>query len=428
MTDPRRLQLRADAEAILRAGIAGAAPGPLLLRALRQRTLTTPVHLLAIGKAATMMARAAYQSVRVRSALVIAPAAADGPWPPPAPRVIASDHPIPGQRSIDAARAVQAFLEQLVADDVALVLLSGGGSSLLTLPAPGLTLYDLGATTRVLMAAGADIQALNCVRRHLDDVKGGRLARLAAPASVICLALSDVPGDDPAAIASGPFSPDPTTFRLALDVLRDHGVLERVPRAVRLHLERGETGDADESLKPGDSAFQRVQFEIIGSNRNAREAAAAEAGRRGYQPAVATTWLSGDARLAGEQLGRALAAAGAVQRQAMVFGGETTVRVRGPGRGGRNQELALAAAAAIADVPGVALGTVGTDGIDGTSPAAGAIVDGSTTERLRALGIDPERALAANDSYGALAAVGDALITGPTGTNVMDIALTLALP
>jgi hydroxypyruvate reductase len=421
-------RLRADTEAILRAGIAGAAPGPLLQQALGQYLIGAPVHLLAIGKAAASMARAAYQVVPVRAALVVAPQTDEAPWPEPAPRLLAADHPIPGQRSVEAARVVQAFLERLTGDDVVLVLLSGGGSSLLALPAPGLTLHDLAATTRMVMAAGAGIHALNCVRRHLDDVKGGRLARLAAPATVHCLALSDVPGDDPAAIASGPFTPDPTTFGLALTVLREHALLERVPRAVRLHLEAGQAGMAGETLKPGDRTFRHVHFEIIGSNRQAREAAAQEATRRGYRPTVSSGWLDGEARNVGERLGKALASDHVRQPQACVYGGETTVTVRGSGLGGRNQELALAAAAAIAGVGGVSLGTVGTDGIDGASPAAGAIVDGTTARRLRARGLDIARALAANDSYSALAAIGDALTTGPTGTNVMDLTVTVALP
>jgi glycerate-2-kinase len=383
--DATTRRLRADLEAILRAGIAGAAPGPLLERALRRHPLAGPVHLLAIGKAAPAMARAAYRLVPVRKALVVAPFTDDEPWPSPRPEQRVADHPIPGQRSIDAAVAVQEFLTCLTADDTVLVLLSGGGSALLALPAPGLTLHDIAVTTRVLMAAGAGIHALNCVRRHLDDVKGGRLARFAAPATVHCLALSDVPGDDPAVIASGPFTPDPTTFSLALSVLREFELLDRVPPNVRRHLEAGAAGEAGETLKPGDIAFRLVHYEIVGGNQQAREAAALEARRR-------------------------------------------TVTVLGTGRGGRNQELALAAAAVIAGVAGVAVGAVGTDGIDGASPAAGAIVDGSTAAKLRARGLEANRALAANDSYTALSAVGDVLLTGPTGTNVMDLAVLLALP
>jgi len=428
MTEPRRTRLRADAEAILRAGIAGAAPAPLVEYALRYHEIESPVRLLAVGKAAAGMARAAYAQVPVRSALVIAPEPDEAPWPDPAPALVLADHPIPRQRSVDAARAAQGFLQRSVAGDTVLVLLSGGSSALATLPAPGLTLHDLAATTRALLASGASIQSLNCVRRHLDDVKGGRLARLAAPAAVICLALSDVPGDDPAVIGSGPFSPDATTFGMAIETLQRHDVLGRVPKAVLRHLEAGARGEVDESLKPGDAAFRHVRYQIIGSNRNARDAAAAEAASRGYVTEQSALWLTGEAREVGQRLGGELAAQRIRHRKAVIFGGETTVTVHGPGAGGRNQELALAAAGALADVPGVALGAVGTDGIDGASPAAGAIVDGVTDQVMRALGIDPERALAENDSYRALAAAGAALVTGPTGTNVMDITVTLALP
>lgn len=413
--------LREHAQAILRAGIDAVAPEPLVANALAELRPPDRVHVLAVGKAAAAMARAAYDCWRGRiaSALVVTPAPEREPWPDPAPVCITAQHPVPGPDSVRAARQTLALLEPLGTGDVVLCLLSGGASSLLTLPASGLSLEDLARTTQRLLDAGADIHQLNCVRKHLDDVKGGRLARVAAPARVLCLALSDVPGDDPAVIGSGPFAPDPSTFADARAVLSALRLESGIPAAVRAHLARA----VGESVKPGDAALARVQTRIIGSNRHALEAAGRAAAELGYTVRVHDRTI----------VGEAVSAAGTLPLDtppgtAWLAGGETTVQVRGPGRGGRNQELALAAAIRIAGQRNVVVACVGTDGVDGNSPAAGAVVDGSTLERLRAHGIDAARALAENDSHGALAAVGDAWITGPTGTNVMDLLLLLNGP
>ena len=428
-----RTRLRAAVERILAEAIAAAAPGPLVTAALRRHTLPDRVHVLAIGKAAPPMLDAALRALdgrvagalgvalegRVAGALGVAPDLAPRQWAGYAPRLLRAEHPVPGPGSLAAARAVLAFVEPLGPDDMLLVLLSGGASALVSAPADGLTLGDVAATTRLLLAAGADIHALNCVRKHLDRIKGGRLARAAAPARVLCLALSDVPGDDPAVIGSGPLTADPTTFADARAVLERHRAWPHLPAPVRAHVEDAR----DESLKPGDAAFARVEWQLIGSNAHAVDAAARAAHRLGYRVQTATKTLAGEARVAGADVAARLLQFS--PGTALVLGGETTVTVRGTGRGGRNQELALAAALGLDGATDCALGAVGTDGVDGASPAAGGLVDGSTVQRLRALGIDAAAALDRNDSYSGLSAVGDAIVTGPTGTNVMDVVVAL---
>jgi hydroxypyruvate reductase len=271
------------------------------------------------------------------------------------------------------------------------------------------------------------------VRKHLSRLKGGGLARLAAPARVLTLALSDVVGDDPATIASGPTSPDPTTFDQALAVLRERSVLEQVPANVRSHLERGARGERAETPKPGDPLFRRVETHIVGSNRLSVEAAAREARRLGLTPLVLTTRLEGESREAARFLVSVLRECVEAGRPArppvcLLAGGETTVMVRGQGQGGRNQELAVAAAEPLEAFPVPAvLASLATDGIDGNSDAAGGVVDDQTTRRARALGLAPPLVfLAENDSRNFLGPLADLIVTGPTGTNVVDLAVALA--
>jgi hydroxypyruvate reductase len=298
---------------------------------------------------------------------------------------------------------------------------------------PGVSREDKARTTSLLLGAGASIHELNAVRKHLSRLKGGGLARAAAPAAVSTLILSDVVGDDLSTIASGPAAPDPTTFRDALDVLGRHGVLDQVPAAVRRHLEAGDRGEVKETPKPGDPLFATVRTRIVGSNRTSVEAAAREARRLGFRPLVLTTRLEGEAREAAPFLLGVLAACVHEGRPVrppvcLIAGGETTVTVRGAGRGGRNQEMATAAVDPLAAFPVPAvLASLATDGVDGKSDAAGGVVDDRTLERARALGMAPPAAfLEDNDSRSFLGPLGDLIVTGPTGTNVMDIALLLA--
>ncbi|RPI48222.1 MAG: glycerate kinase, partial [Chloroflexi bacterium] len=339
---------------------------------------------------------------------------------------VEAGHPLPDGAGVAATRRLADLLRRATDRDLVLVVLSGGASALLTLPAEGLGLDDLVQATELLLRSGATISELNAVRKHLSQIKGGGLARLAAPAPVAALVLSDVVGDRLDVIASGPTSPDATTFADAWAVVERYGLVERLPRAVVAHLRAGLEGGPAETLKPGEALFQRVQNVIVGSNRLAAEAAVEAARRLGFNALLLSTFVEGEAREVGRvaaALAREVVTHGRpVPRPAcLVWGGETTVTVRGQGKGGRNQELALAAALALEDLPGVVLLALGTDGIDGPTDAAGAVAGGLTVARARALGLDPRAYLANNDAYSFFDALGDLLRTGPTGTNVNDL-------
>jgi hydroxypyruvate reductase len=342
-------------------------------------------------------------------------------------------HPIPDERGLAAAAEVESFAAGLRSDDLLILLLSGGASALLPAPVTDVSLADKAAVTSRLLRAGAAIHEMNTVRKHLSRLKGGGLARVASPARVACLALSDVVGDDLSTIGSGPTVPDPTTYDQALDVLRRRRILDEVPEPARRHLEAGARGDRPETPKPRDPLFRRVATRIIGSNSLAVQAAAREARRRGLGPLVLTTRLEGEAR----EVARVLVAVlrecvetGRPRRLpvCLLAGGETTVTVRGQGRGGRNQELVVAAVEALAAFPTPAVvASFATDGIDGASDAAGGVADQTSAGRARDLGVAPPAAfLQENDSRSFLASLGDLIITGPTGTNVMDFTLLLA--
>jgi glycerate 2-kinase len=390
------------------------------------------VLVLAAGKAAPAMAAAAEAVLGARLTDGLAVASAAGP-PLRRIRLLLAGHPLPDARGVAAAAAVEALLRGLTADDLVLVLLSGGASALLPAPVEGITLADKAAVTSQLMRAGAGISELNTVRKHLSRLKGGGLARAASPARVAALVLSDVVGDDLSTIASGPTVPDPTTYADALRVLADRGVRATVPAATLRHLEAGARGEAPETPKPGDRVFRRVRTRIIGSNRISVAAAAREARHQGLRPVVLTTRLEGEAR----EVARALVA---ILRECvdsgrpagppvcLLAGGETTVTVRGDGRGGRNQEIVVAAAAALSSFPvDAVVASLATDGIDGASDAAGGVADRTSVARAAALGLAPPAAfLAASDSNGFLAPLGDLIVTGPTGTNVVDLAVLLA--
>jgi glycerate 2-kinase len=387
---------------------------------------------LAAGKAAPAMAAAAEAVLGPRLTGGVAVGRAAGP-PLRRVRLLLAGHPLPDARGVEAAAAVETLVGGLTEDDIVLVLLSGGASALLPAPVEGVSLADKAAVTSQLMRSGAGISELNTVRKHLSRLKGGGLARAASPARVVALALSDVVGDDLSTIASGPTVPDPTTYADALRVLAERGVRDGIPAAALRHLEAGARGEVPETPKPGDRAFRRVRTRIIGSNRISVAAAAREARRQGLRPVVLTTSLEGEAR----EVARALLA---ILRECvdsghpaepplcLLAGGETTVTVRGEGRGGRNQEIAVVAAAALSSFPVEAVvATLATDGIDGASDAAGGVADRTSVARAAALGLAPPAAfLAASDSTGFLAPLGDLIVTGPTGTNVVDLAVLLA--
>ena len=353
------------------------------------------------------------------------------PSPPHPLTLVAAGHPIPDQRGVAGARRIAQLLEQATDRDLVIALISGGGSALLTLPAAGISLAELQAFTSILLRCGANINEINTLRKHLDQVKGGGLARLAHPAGMITLILSDVVGSPLDVIGSGPTVPDTSSFADAYAVLERYGVATDAPAPIVDRLRRGMAGQIAETPKPGDPRFARIHNLIVGDNLQAAAAALAAARTAGFNTQLLTTFLQAEAREAGRVLAAVaheLASSGQpLPRPAcIVAGGETTVTLRGSGRGGRNQELALAAVASMAGLPNLALVALATDGGDGPTDAAGAVVTGTTLDRARALGLDPAAHLARNDAYPFFDALGDLLKPGPTETNVNDLAFVFA--
>lgn len=335
-------------------------------------------------------------------------------------------HPLPDQRGTAATAAVCGWLAR-AGDEGALCLISGGASSLLVAPPLPISLEEKVATTRLLLASGCSIDELNTVRKHLSTVKGGGLLRLSR-GPLVSLVLSDVVGDDLGTIGSGPTSPDLTTFAMARAVLDRYGLGRQVPASVAEYLIRGAKGEVAETVKPDEPAARRAYNVVVGSNAVALAAARRRAAELGWQVHVEAAPVVGDSSEAAGAFGqRLLSYAGAGAPVCVLAGGETTVRVRGAGRGGRNQEFALSLADGLAGQAAVVL-SAGTDGIDGPTPAAGAFVDGATWARCRDAGLNPDRYLIDNDSFSFFEALGDLLTTGPTGTNVMDIKVGLLLP
>jgi len=346
--------------------------------------------------------------------------------------VVEAGHPVPDQRGADAAERMAGLLQGLHADDLVLVLLSGGGSALLTLPAPGLSLADLRAMTSALLRCGAPIGEINALRKHTTRLFGGQLARLAAPARVVALIVSDVIGSPLDVIASGPTSPDPTTFADAWAIIERYDLARELPPALLDYLRRGAAGAIAETPKPGDPLWARLQNQVIASNVVAAEAAVVAARQRGFNTMFLTSYLEGEAREVGRVaagLARELALRGGplAPPALIVCGGETTVTIRGEGLGGRNQELALGAVAGLAGLPGALLVALATDGGDGPTDAAGAVVGGETLVRAQAQGLDPAAFLARNDAYRFFDALGDLLRPGPTLTNVNDLLFIAAV-
>ncbi len=339
-------------------------------------------------------------------------------------------HPLLDENSLRGTRAILELLDSADENDLVLCLISGGGSALLELPVEGVSLDDLRALTDALLRAGANIVELNTVRKHLSQVKGGQLARRARGAPILALILSDVIGSPLDTIASGPTAPDATTFADALAVIERRGVRAQTPARALDHLARGARGECAETPKADDPLFARVQNVIIADNARACDAAQRAAEARGYNTLLLSTYLQGEAREVAQVLAaiakEIVATNRPIARPACVIaGGETTVTVRGNGKGGRNQELALAAAIEIAGIESVLLLSGGTDGTDGPTDAAGAFADGTTLARARARGLDARVFLANNDAYHFFQPLGDLLMTGPTNTNVNDVIVML---
>ncbi len=423
---------REAAQAIWRAALAAGDVTPLVTRVLRregdqiligERPCPSPVHVVGCGKASGAMALAAEHVLgdRIVDGLVVVK---DGYTAPTRRvRMVEAGHPVPDARGEAAAVEIVERVRAAGADDLVLFLVSGGGSALTPAPAPPVTLAEKQETTRLLLGAGATINELNAVRKHLSLLKGGQLARAAAPAAVVSLILSDVVGDPLDVIASGPTAPDRSTFGEALAVLERTGVAARVPAAVRQRLTAGAEGRIEETPKPGDRLFERVRNLVIGNNALVVDAAAAEARRLGYRAELVTRSLQGEARVVARDLVARARARPA--RTCLIAGGETTVTVRGGGRGGRCQEFALAAALELRSDDALLILAAGTDGTDGPTDAAGAIADAGTRARGERDGRSAGEALDSNDAYTFLAAAGDLMRSGPTNTNLLDLYLVL---
>lgn len=346
-------------------------------------------------------------------------------------RIQEAAHPLPDERGVQGTRRIVGLLRQAGEDDLVLCLLSGGGSALLVLPQEPLTLADLQGLTNALLACGATINEINALRKHLSQVKGGQLARLAQPAEVVSLILSDVVGNPLSVIASGPTVPDPTTFAEAAGVLEKYGLWDKVPPAVAQHIRKGLAGEVPDTPKAGDACFARTYHALIGSNEIAARAALAQAQALGFNTLLLSTFVEGEAR----EVGKVFAAIAREIKHSgqplpppacVVAGGETTVTLcPEPGLGGRNQELALAAALKLDGLEDVLVIGLATDGTDGPTDATGALADGSTVRRAAALGLSAADHLARNAAYPFFQELGDLLRTGPTYTNVNDLTLVL---
>jgi glycerate 2-kinase len=425
---------RAAAAAIWRAALAAGDVAPLLRRHLRVdgRSLTAntlQLDLDRVGRVLVLGAGKASGAMAAAVETLLGPRAGEGfvvvkdGYRVPTARIEIAEagHPVPDARGLAASGRLLGLAESATAADLIVFLVSGGGSSLTPAPAPPVTLEEKQALTRLLLAAGATINELNAVRKHLSRFKGGLLARAASPATVLTLALSDVIGDPLDVIASGPTAPDPSTYADAVAVLERCSVLGRTPPSIVERLRAGAAGVLPETPKPGDAIFARVTNVVVGNNALVVEAAAAEARRLGYHPHVLTRSLQGEARdVARDLVARARTLPGPA---ALIAGGETTVTVRGGGRGGRCQEFALAAALELQAGDSLVVLGAGTDGTDGPTDAAGGLVDATTVARARAAGIDASRALADNDAHAFLIAAGSCVTTGPTNTNLLDLYL-----
>ncbi len=373
------------------------------------------IFLIAFGKASAAMSRAVLRILKLSLAegLIAVPHDYQGTLPD-GMRIFHSGHPLPDEGSMEAGRALADILARTTEDDLVLVLISGGGSAMVELPRPGITLQDLRRLNTLLLHSGAPIASVNIVRRAISQIKSGGLARMAAPAKVVSLIISDVIGDRLSAIASGPTvlrAPKPEQVRA---VLQKYQLWNRVPHNIRNTISK--------TTIPSSRTRRPVNI-IIGSNRLVIHAAQKTALELGFPTKILTSKLQGEAKIAGRRLSTSLRRTS--EPHCLIAGGETTVHIQGNGRGGRNQELALAAALELEGIPNCALMALATDGVDGPTPAAGAIVTGNTIPRARQLGLDPEGALNNNDSFPFHQALHSTISTGPSGTNLNDLVVGL---
>ncbi|HMK44648.1 MAG TPA: glycerate kinase [Dissulfurispiraceae bacterium] len=428
---------------IFRAGLAAVNPYDAvkahILRsadAYRQEKCTR-LFVLAVGKAAFPMMRAAADMIgdEIGHGIVLTKYDhAEAGILPASVEIHEAGHPVPDESGLSATRQIMGLLNTVDENTMVLCLLSGGASALLVAPHEIVSLEEKQRVTRMLLKAGATIQELNAVRKHLSRVKGGRLAELAFPAKVVALILSDVVGDALDVIASGPTAPDSSTFSTALEVVRRYGLESNLPKTVLHVLNEGVFGFYAETPKAGSPIFRRVENIIVGSNRLAAEAARARAEALGFDSVILGTEFEGEASVLGRHLVQTARASqrdmidAHGRRRCIIAGGETTVKVRGNGLGGRNTEMALVVAQELAGGAGITFLSAGTDGTDGPTDAAGAVADGSTVRRAAAAGLDASAYLADNDSYHFFKRLDDLVVTGPTGTNVMDLQVVLIEP
>lgn len=436
-------RLKEDAVDIFLAGVAAVDPGravrnhlklegDVLLAGTHRISLSpdTRVFVVGAGKAGAPMAAAVEKVLgsRVHSGLVVVKYGHVAPVEKI--EILEGEHPVPDEAGLEGACRVTDLLDDAGEGDLVICLISGGGSALIPSPEPPVTLRDKQETTDLLLKSGAEIGEINCVRKHLSRLKGGGLARLAFPARVLALILSDVVADPLDVIASGPTVGDPTTFDDALAILDRYDLAERVPEAVLTRITQGAAGKYPDTPKPGDPELEGVMNLLVGTNAIAVKAAEKKAEELGYNTTVLSTTITGETRDAAEN--HAAVAREIVQQDVpgarptcVLSGGETTVTIKGRGKGGRNQEFALASAIGIEGLPRTVILSGGTDGTDGPTDAAGAMADGTTVSRARDAGLDPTAFLENNDSYHFFKKLDDLLITGPTLTNVMDLRIIL---
>ncbi len=435
----RTRERRQAAMDILAAALAAADPGQAVKRFLklegdtlrvadRSYDLRTYNRVLVVGggKAGAAMAGAVEQVLGSRVTAGVVNVKYGHVAPTSTVKIVEAAHPVPDEAGLAGTRQMLALLESAGEKDLVISVISGGGSALVDLPVEGITLDHMKALTDALLRSGATINEINTIRKHLSQVKGGGMARMASPATLISMILSDVVGNPLDFIASGPTVPDTTTFEDAWGVLERYGLTGGVPKPIKDRLQAGLRGEIPDTLKAGDPAFDRVQNVVVASNELAAESAAAKAKELGFNTMLLSTFVEGEAReiakvyagIAKEivKYGRPLA-----RPACLIAGGETTVTVKGNGKGGRNQEMALSAALKIAGMEEVMIVPSATDGNDGPTDATGAIADGSTVARAGAMGLNPSEYLANNDAYHFFQKLGDLIITGPTNTNVNDL-------